>query len=72
MAYNEDSDRLMQMEMKLSYMEATVAELNDIVVNQQREIGIMENHIQKLEKKIEDLLEEGISGDLPNRKPPHY
>jgi SlyX protein len=61
-----------KIEIKLSYAEEMVAQLNEIIINQQKEIGIMNNHINKLEKKVAQLIEDNESSDLPNRKPPHY
>lgn len=63
---------LEKIEVKISYNEEIVAQLNEIVINQQKEIGILNNHVNKLEKKVAQLMEESESGDLPNRKPPHY
>jgi len=61
-----------KLEVKISYTEEIVAQLNEIVVNQQKEIGILNNHINKLEKKVAEIIEESESGNLPNRRPPHY
>ncbi len=63
---------LEKLEVKISYTEEIVAQLNEIVTNQQKEIGILNNHINKLEKKVAELIEESEAGDLPNRRPPHY
>ncbi len=65
-------ESLEKVEIKISYTEEIVSQLNEIVTKQQREIGLLSNHINKLEKKISQLIEESESGDLPNRKPPHY
>ncbi|MGD1820299.1 MAG: SlyX family protein [Pleomorphochaeta sp.] len=72
MGTHELEKSIEKIEIKISYTEEIVAQLNEIVTNQQKEIGILNNHINKLEKKIVELLEEGESSDLPNRKPPHY
>jgi SlyX protein len=61
-----------KIEIKLSYAEEMVAQLNEIIINQQKEIGIMNNHINKLEKKVAQLIEDNETSDLPSRKPPHY
>ncbi|NCD05163.1 MAG: SlyX family protein [Spirochaetia bacterium] len=59
-------------EIKLAYAEEMLNQLNEIIINQQKEMGIMNNHINKLEKKVAQMLEESESSELPNRKPPHY
>lgn len=60
------------LEVKLSYQESTIAELNDIVSSHTKEIGLLQNHILVLKKKVENLEEVGGDSDLPNRRPPHY
>lgn len=59
-------------EIKLAYAEEMLNQLNEIIINQQKEMGIMNNHINKLEKKVAQMLEESESSELPSRKPPHY
>ena len=64
----ENSEML---EIKVSYLEDTVAKLNDVIIDQERTIGSLIMRIESLEKKVEDLIE--VSGEArPNRKPPHY
>ena len=68
----ELEEKLNSLEIKLSYQESTIDELNNIVTSQAKEMAIMENHIQHLVRKIEDLEEAGGGEDLPSRRPPHY
>lgn len=63
---------LEKIEIKISYSEEIISQLNEIVTKQQNEIGVLNNHLNKLERKIAQLIEETEVGDLPNRKPPHY
>lgn len=65
---NEDIEKL---EIKISYLESIAAELNDVVIEQSKEINHLKIQIEKLEKKVEDLIEE-TSEARPNRRPPHY
>ncbi len=65
---NEDIERL---EIKISYLESMISELNEVVISQGREITHLKIQLEGLEKKVEDLIEE--SGEArPNRRPPHY
>ena len=68
----ELEEKLNSLEIKMSYQESTIDELNSIVSTQEKEIGIMQNHIQKIEGKIETIEESGGGEDLPSRRPPHY
>lgn len=72
MSEKEMEEAIEKIEIKLSYAEEMVAQLNEIIIKQQKEMGIMNNHITKLEKKVAQLMEESESADLPNRRPPHY
>ena len=65
---NENIERL---EIKISYLESMISELNEVVISQGREITHLKIQLEGLEKKVEDLIEE--SGEArPNRRPPHY
>lgn len=64
----EDLERL---EIKASYLEDTVAKLNEVVIDQERTIGSLIMRIESLERKVEDLIE--VSSEArPSRRPPHY
>ena len=64
----EDLERL---EIKASYLEDTVAKLNEVVIDQERTIGSLIMRIESLERKVEDLRE--VSSEArPSRRPPHY
>lgn len=70
---NKDLEEMLnRLEVKLSYQEATIAELNDIVAVHTKDLSIMGNHVLVLKRKVEDLEEVGGESDLPSRKPPHY
>ena len=64
-------EELEKLEIKASYLEDTVAKLNDVVIDQERTIGSLLMRIESLERKVEDLIE--VSSEArPNRRPPHY
>ncbi len=67
-----EDDKLMAVEMKIAFLEATVAELNEIVIEQRKEQALLEQKLAKLTQKVEDLIEEAGDGSRPNRRPPHY
>ena len=66
---NEELERV---EIKVSYLEAQVAELNEVIIEQQKSIDSLTLKLLQAEKKIEDRIEEVGSPTRPNRKPPHY
>ena len=66
------NEELEQVEIKVSYLEAQVAELNEVVIEQQKNIDAMNIKLLQVTKKLEELIEEVGSPARPNRKPPHY
>ena len=66
---NEELERV---EIKVSYLEAQVAELNEVIIEQQKSIDSLTLKLLQAEKKIEDLIEEVGSATRPNRKAPNY
>ena len=66
------NEELEQVEIKVSYLEAQVAELNEVVIEQQKKIDAMNIKLLQVTKKLEELIEEVGSPSRPNRKPPHY
>lgn len=61
-----------KVEIKISYLENQVKDLNEVVVNQMKDIDALSIQLLKLEQKVSDLIEEAGDGDRPSRKPPHY
>jgi SlyX protein len=59
------------LESRLSWLENTVAELNDVVTSQAKLLEKMQAEIKELGGNYRDL-RDIAEGDVPNRKPPHY
>jgi SlyX protein len=65
-------DRLVDIEIKLSYQEETIRELNSVVCEQQKQIDHLESIYKMFASRFEDL-SESLGGKPPlNEKPPHY
>ncbi len=65
-------DRLVDIEIKLSYQEETIKELNSVVCEQQRQIDHLELICKGFERQIKDF-PQIIGGKPPlDDKPPHY
>lgn len=65
-------DRLVDIEIKLSYQENVILELNGVVCEQQKQIDQLESACKVFASRIKDLLE-ALAEKLPlNEKPPHY
>lgn len=58
-----------KLEVKLMYQEDTIEQLNNLVIEMQKELLKTNKRIESLKKKIEDL-EDGK--EIESRRPPHY
>jgi SlyX protein len=62
-------EKLVNLEVKFSYMEDFISKLQEVCVENQKEIEILRRENQILAGRIQDLSE---NMEIPNRKPPHY
>ena len=71
MTDSEKTSSQIELEIKVTFLEDTLTELNKIVYKQQIAIDELQETIRKLTARIDEL--EDMSGeDLPHVKPPHY
>ena len=52
------NEELEQVEIKVSYLEAQVAELNEVVIEQQKNIDAMNIKLLQVTKKLEEYLDD--------------
>jgi len=69
---NDDSARLEQLELKMMDLELTVAQLNDVVLRQYRDIEQLRQANTDLERKLETMSEPGPAPAASDEVPPHY
>ena len=65
----KNSERMTNIEIKLSYLEDFVSKLQDYMLGQNKIINRLEKENLFLKEKIRELID---NEDIPNRKPPHY
>lgn len=65
----KNSERMTNIEIKLSYLEDFVSKLQDYILGQNKIINRLEKENLLLKEKIRELID---NEDIPNRKPPHY
>jgi uncharacterized coiled-coil protein SlyX len=64
---NDHEKRLVELEALISFQDQSIADLNDVIVSQQKQIDLLSNAIEKVQSNVTSLQEE------PNDKPPpHY
>ena len=64
--------RVAELEIKLSYTEDLVEELNRTVYRQQEQLESLQRQILNLQQQVQDMSPPGQSGNLRDEIPPHY
>ena len=67
-----DSGRMDSMEVKLSYLEKTVGELDALVVDYGRRTERLEETVRQMSKRVVELGTEKDPGMPADVRPPHY
>jgi SlyX protein len=64
--------RLMDLEVKVSFMDDLVEQLNDIVARQQRQIDRLVREVVQLQNQLQDSASGSTARNLRDELPPHY
>lgn len=64
-------ERIKNLEIKLTYMEDFLKQIQEVAVDQAKDIERLKSENKMMKQKIKELVEES-EGEIPNRKPPHY
>ena len=64
--------QLIEIETKLAYQEDTIAQLNDALYSQQKQISELERTCNLLLDRIKAISEPGPGGKPADEIPPHY
>jgi SlyX protein len=66
--------RLVDLESKFAFLEQTVDDLNDVVLEQGREIERLRRQVAELESRVATKPEEGAESEADplEERPPHY
>ncbi len=67
----ETSDKIIELETKLAYMEDFVNQIQKVAVEHTETIEQLKKQNKLLAQKVKEM-SDMIDGDIPNRKPPHY
>lgn len=68
-------NRITELEIKNSHQEDTIEQLNEIIFEQQKNIDIINRHLEQIQNKINNLQENNIHDNEsmePEEPPPHY
>lgn len=67
-----DEQRLIDIETRIAYQEQTLAELNDVLTDQQAQLTRLQNLAVTLGERIQSLADEPEPAAEDEQKPPHY
>lgn len=67
-----NEERLIELETRLTYQEAALQELNEIVTRQERRIGELETLCRQLLERVARLGQDLDKGGAADEVPPHY
>ena len=65
-------DELMELQTQLSYQEDIIAQLNEVVTRQQKDIIRLTEAFSLLKKQFEEMAAEQMEGGGEEPPPPHY
>ena len=65
-------DRFIELEIKQVYQEDLIQALNQVVADQQKQIGKLEETCKLLNDKIKSLAMDGRQSGAVDERPPHY
>jgi SlyX protein len=66
-------DRIIELEIKQAYQEDLIQALNQVVIDQQKQLGKLEETCKLLHDKIKSLNQGGHEPGQPvDERPPHY
>ena len=64
-----EEERLLRIETKIAYQDKLIADLNDVIVDLNRNLSEYRKRLDAVERAFRSELERR---DMPNEKPPHY
>ena len=64
-------ERITELEIKVSYLEDFLNQIQEVAVGQAKEIEHLKAENRLMIEKIKELADLS-EGEIPNRKPPHY
>ena len=67
----DTEDRITELEIKFAHQEATIADLNDVILSQQKTIDSLELRLLKMETELKGL-SSNIKDAADETPPPHY
>ena len=67
-----DDDKIIDLETRIAHQEHTIAELNDVLTDQQAELATLTAQVRALIERVRALSEDAPAGNSGDETPPHY
>lgn len=67
----EDHDLLVDLQTRLAFQDKTIAELNDVIADQQKQLDQLRQQLTHVNDRLK-VLEESTGSHHGDEKPPHY
>ncbi len=68
----DDHNRLLAMEERITFLQRSLDELNEVVIQQDQRLEGLKRELARLGSSLGRLADASSGGDLPHEKPPHY
>lgn len=69
---NGDAQRLQELETRSMYQEVTIAQLSDLVAEQENRIRWLEESLRAMAGRVKEMADGKDDNNLPHERPPHY
>lgn len=69
---DDTDEQLVDLQTRLAFQEEALAQLNDILTEQQRQIDKVRLEFQLIQERYQELLDLIEAGPPTDEKPPHY
>lgn len=69
---SSEEDRFIALEMRLSYLDATVQDLNAVVTAQQQRLQALERLCAQMGERLARIGQDMFKGSAADEVPPHY
>ena len=67
-----DEERLIELETRIAYQEATIQDLNAVLTQQQRRLSDLEQLCRQLSERVVGMGQDIFKGSASDEIPPHY
>jgi SlyX protein len=66
-------ERISELEMKMSFQDKTIDELNNVIIKQQQQIDLLQKQFEAVQTRLRETLAATPGSEFPQfEKPPHY